>query len=471
MRVLDTSSGEFAELKPKGLPYAILSHTWDENGEQSHQDVRDIQHSWDHRSRSFLVLARQAVFFGFFLIISRIFHIVAVALCHGHLTGSLTFRLCSSRRQHFVSQLKNWSGIFRDTSMACYFPFTMLMDTALSEKLRGACAVALADGYRYIWIDSCCIDKTSSSELSEAINSMYLWYRDTVICYAYLADVLSGEDPRAPDSSFRRSRWFTRGWTLQELIAPRRVVFLAQDWHILGTKHSLGDVVAEVTGIDYDVLAYTKSLDAISVATRMSWASNRKTTRVEDEAYSLLGIFDIIMTPVYGEGERAFRRLQEEILKRIPDQTLFAWGSIYAAGPLLSTGEATDSALTLPGDDLLRICYIEPHPQLATLFAPSPSSFAHARDIHPIPRAEFSRLLGLEGLPFEEYATSPSGIRTHFPLVVLKADHALPVSINIRFGANPPVSDTCLVLLACWDSEQQLLARICEVRPGNGGPD
>ena len=168
---------------------------------------------------------------------------------------------------------------------------------------------------------------------------MYSWYRGAIICYAYLPDVPSDEDPRAPGSSFRRSRWFTRGWTLQELIAPRRVVFLFRDWKILGTKYSLADVLVEITGIWDEVLAGNLPLRSVSVATRMSWASNRETTRVEDEAYSLLGIFDITMTPVYGEGERAFRRLQEEILKRIPDQSLFAWGSFYP-GPIWSPHKA-----------------------------------------------------------------------------------------------------------------------------------
>ncbi|TBU47153.1 heterokaryon incompatibility protein-domain-containing protein, partial [Dichomitus squalens] len=189
-----------------------------------------------------------------------------------------------------------------------------------SEKTRRACAVARAHGHRLIWIDASCVDRTSSAELSEAINSMFRWYRDASVCYAYLAD-----DPRAENSAFRHSRWFRRGWTLQELIAPPVVVFLSLDWRFLGTKASLSRVVEAVTGIDRPVLLHRMRLDEVSVARRMSWAAERRTTRAEDEAYSLLGIFDVNMPTLYGEGRRAFVRLQEEIMKRIPDQSLFTW--------------------------------------------------------------------------------------------------------------------------------------------------
>ncbi|KAI1786361.1 heterokaryon incompatibility protein-domain-containing protein, partial [Ganoderma leucocontextum] len=196
----------------------------------------------------------------------------------------------------------------------------------LSPKIREACAVARAHGYRYIWIDSCCIDKSSSSELSEAINSMYAWYAIAGVCYAYLADVPPGDDHEAQGSRFRKSWWFTRGWTLQELIAPVNVVFLSVDWAPIGSKHALGSLVESVTKIDYQALLHLEPLHKFSVAQRLLWAANRKTTRKEDRAYSLLGIFDIHMPTLYGEGDRAFRRLQEQIMQRIPDQSLFAWG-------------------------------------------------------------------------------------------------------------------------------------------------
>ncbi|KAI0654520.1 heterokaryon incompatibility protein-domain-containing protein [Cubamyces menziesii] len=199
-------------------------------------------------------------------------------------------------------------------------------DARLSAKLRQCCAVARRFGYRLVWADSCCIDKTSSAELSEAINSMYQWYAGADLCFAFLEDVDDDVNPRREDSAFRRSRWFTRGWTLQELVAPSEVIFLSRRWSVLGSKSSLCDLIEEITGIDSHILLHLRPLSSVSVAQRMSWASRRTTTRVEDEAYSLLGIFGLHMPTIYGEGRNAFRRLQEEIVQRIPDQTLFVWG-------------------------------------------------------------------------------------------------------------------------------------------------
>ena len=201
-------------------------------------------------------------------------------------------------------------------------------DSGLSEKIRRACEIARRDGYRYIWIDSSCIDKTSSSELSEAINLMFNWYRGAQVCYAFLVDVPSDEDVRAKRSKFRSGRWFGRAWTLQELIAPRIVIFLSQDWRHLGTKDALAELIQEITYIDRQILTHEKALAGESVAERMRWAVRRSTTRVEDEAYSLLGIFGITMSTLYGEGAHAFQRLQVEILQRIPNQSLFVWGDV-----------------------------------------------------------------------------------------------------------------------------------------------
>ena len=145
----------------------------------------------------------------------------------------------------------------------------------------------------------------------------------------FRSDVSPGDDLRAPQSSFRKSRWYTRGWTLQELIAPGFVTFLSDDWTVIGTKHNLFDLIEEITGIPSEVLLSVEPLDEFSVAQRLSWAAHRETTRVEDRAYSLLGIFNINMPTLYGEGELAFRRLQEEIVRRVPDQSIFAWEKIY----------------------------------------------------------------------------------------------------------------------------------------------
>lgn len=198
------------------------------------------------------------------------------------------------------------------------------------KKIKGSCSLAKSHGFEYAWVDTCCIDKTSSAELSEAINSMFLWYQEATVCYVYLADVphrhCDDEIPTIAQSHyFRRSRWFRRGWTLQELLAPAMVLFFDQDWAEIGTKLSLSSEISGLTNVPEAVLEGTKSIDEISIATRMSWAAHRETARVEDTAYCLLGIFNINMPIMYGERERAFMRLQEEILKVTDDHSVFAW--------------------------------------------------------------------------------------------------------------------------------------------------
>ncbi|KAM5546072.1 hypothetical protein V8D89_000198 [Ganoderma adspersum] len=182
-------------------------------------------------------------------------------------------------------------------------PLSIWDDPDLSSKIRDACAVARANGFDLIWIDSCCIDKTSSAELSEAINSMYAWYAGAEVCYAYLADVPPHDDHWARRSPFRRSVWFTRGWTLQELIAPFEAIILSQDWNVIGSKRDLVDLIEAITNISTEALLHEIPLHKFSVAQRLSWASRRWTTRVEDQAYSLLGMFDIHMPRMHGEGE------------------------------------------------------------------------------------------------------------------------------------------------------------------------
>lgn len=194
------------------------------------------------------------------------------------------------------------------------------------SKIEGACKHALKDGLDYIWIDTCCIDKTSSSELSEAINSMFRWYEDARICYAYLSDLSVRDITSKGDfrKNFRACKWFTRGWTLQELLAPPLVGFYTREWHVLGSKTTLSAHISSITRIDINALNGTR-LSSYTIAQRMSWASKRVTTRPEDVAYCLLGIFGINMPLLYGEGDKAFLRLQEEIIKTSDDHSIFAW--------------------------------------------------------------------------------------------------------------------------------------------------
>ncbi|KAI6018861.1 hypothetical protein EDC04DRAFT_440742 [Pisolithus marmoratus] len=198
------------------------------------------------------------------------------------------------------------------------------------KKVIKSCEQALQDGYNWIWIDTCCIDKRSSSELSEAINSMYRWYRKSQKCYAYLDDVEDSILPTQQDfGKFDKANgwpaWFSRGWTLQELIAPKQVKFFTKDWVPIGDRESLATTLEKITRIPLNVLKEGQIPRRLCVAEIMSWAADRKTTRVEDGAYSLLGLFDVNMPILYGEGEKAFRRLQLEIIRVSGDHSIFAW--------------------------------------------------------------------------------------------------------------------------------------------------
>lgn len=215
------------------------------------------------------------------------------------------------------------SGDYRKDKIGCF-------------KLEKAREQARQDGYQYVWIDTCCIDKRSSAELQEAINSMYHWYGRAAVCYAYLNDVDSDVE-----NTFDESRWFTRGWTLQELLAPEFLQFLDKRWIHLGTKKEMSRRISIMTGIPDEVLQGSKSPHVCSVAQRMFWASKRETSRIEDIAYSLLGIFDVNLPLIYGERGKAFRRLQEEIIKSTADQSIFAWD-----GPKVQT---EDDVVTMPG--------------------------------------------------------------------------------------------------------------------------
>jgi hypothetical protein len=231
------------------------------------------------------------------------------------------------------------------------------------QKITTFCAQARDRGFEWAWVDTCGIDKTSSAELSEAINSMYKWYEQSAVCFVYLPDVTAQVQPDGSTNSldFNSSCWFTRGWTLQELIAPRSVEFYTSDWTHIGDKSSKVNELSRITGVDAGVLRGASPVWACSIARIMSWASKRVTTRKEDIAYCLLGLFGIHMPLLYGEGDRAFIRLQEEILKHSSDQSLFAWN------PLVERYYGEQMSDFLCG-----------------IFAPSPACFADSRDIVPL---------------------------------------------------------------------------------------
>ncbi|KAI6261326.1 hypothetical protein MCOR19_002361 [Pyricularia oryzae] len=195
------------------------------------------------------------------------------------------------------------------------------------SKIVGIRALALEADIDFAWVDTCCIDKTDSVELGEAINSMYRWYAQAAVCFVYLGDLPATiTDSAFAAGQLHACKWFTRGWTLQELIAPKIVNFYNSDWRFVGSKSDhFASTIAGFTNIAEDVLLHKKDPSEYTVAQRMSWASGRRTKRPEDRAYSLMGLFDISMPPVYGEQDRAFQRLQEEVIRTNPDMSILAW--------------------------------------------------------------------------------------------------------------------------------------------------
>ena len=172
---------------------------------------------------------------------------------------------------------------------------------------------------------------------------MYRWYENAKVCYAYLHDV---PDPWFPTTSdhgryydfLGRPEWFSRGWTLQELIAPDNVQFFNKDWQCIGDKRTLAPTLQNITGVPEHILVDGLHGNRPCVAQIMSWAGRRKTTRVEDRAYSLMGLLGVNMSMLYGEGKKAFHRLQLEIIRASNDQSILAWycwqrGSIFAGDP------------------------------------------------------------------------------------------------------------------------------------------
>ncbi|KAF2723561.1 hypothetical protein K431DRAFT_283002 [Polychaeton citri CBS 116435] len=199
-------------------------------------------------------------------------------------------------------------------------------------KINQLCQLASLQGYEYVWLDTCCIDQKNPAELSASINSMFQWYQEAAVCYVYLA----GHDALNEKSDPMQDIWFSRGWTLQELVAPRRIEFFDKNWLSIGVFDpdgmqtardlSLMNRIFDRTGIDKSSLMGEGQLEAVSVARRMSWYRGRTTGVPEDSAYCLMGIFSVNMPTIYGEGRvRAFRRLQEEIMRYSDDHSLFAW--------------------------------------------------------------------------------------------------------------------------------------------------
>lgn len=270
-------------------------------------------------------------------------------------------------------------------------------DREAYRKATCAAEQAIKDGLDYIWIDTICIDKTSSAELSEAINSMFSWYEGAEVCYAYLSDVLFEDLAGIKESPLRRSRWFTRGWTLQELIAPSELIFYSSEWTKIGTRDQLGILVSVITGIKSHYLmrerglrpkntTTTRATNSLArtpfhnatIAERLSWVSNRVTTRPEDIAYCLLGLFQINMPLLYGERGNAWIRLQKELIAASDDESIFAWVSVPRLEALMGDDDDLDETGLEVGpntrlDHLVRTRW--KYSGSSTMLAPDPVNF------------------------------------------------------------------------------------------------
>ncbi|CAK7212406.1 hypothetical protein SCUCBS95973_001452 [Sporothrix curviconia] len=259
-----------------------------------------------------------------------------------------------------------------------------LTDKRGFAKITATCALARQRGLEWAWIDTCCIDKTNNTELTESINSMFRWYQNAAVCFVHLVDLDArppspgpGAGPTADDvyGRMRGCAWFRRGWTLQELLAPATVELYDGRWLPIGSKTDLAPLLADITRIPVPAILGEAPLTSYAAAQIMAWASPRMTTKVEDEAYCLLGLFDVYMPLIYGEGKRAFQRLQEEILKRTTDLTLFAWVSADEAAAMdLETAQSLQRSASPSLSSVRRTAYMP-------LLASSPAEFEHCRGL------------------------------------------------------------------------------------------
>jgi hypothetical protein len=310
------------------------------------------------------------------------------------------------------------------------------------KKIEYTASQAIRDQYEYIWVDTCCIMKTSSAELTEAINSMYQWYKGAQVCYAYLSDVDASDLPLTAleGSQLQRSRWFTRGWTLQELLAPTAVQFYDKKWTKLGSKDWLSYEIEIITGIGRDYLL-GRELNRASIAERMLWASHRSTTRTEDIAYSLLGLFDVNMPLLYGEGERAFMRLQEEIMKVSEDRSLFVWNMRSKTGnetlPSIKDWTEADSTVKTTNSGLL---------------APSPACFVVNCD------AQFGFCSPYNRRFAEHYFMTNKGLS--IPLYLTPLDPQNDIYVTELAKPVNSTEDKCGILLKCVSNVQKAFIRI-----------
>jgi hypothetical protein len=264
-------------------------------------------------------------------------------------------------------------------------------------KLQSFCKIARDAGYRWAWMDTCCIDQTNNVELQESINSMFVWYHHSALTIIYLPDVPPFSEPGA----LAKSVWNTRGWTFQELMASRCILFYQSDWTLYlndrSPNHKDSDNIikelAEATGIDRETLVDFHP-GTKNVRKTLQWASSRTTTRQEDIAYSLFGVFCVRPGVNYGEKKQsAIGRLLETIIAQSGDITALDWVgkpsefnsclpadiSSYKAPPYiypsLSTKELNESVSSLRDTGVVQLAS-KLYSKLDSLHAPR---FVHRR--------------------------------------------------------------------------------------------
>lgn len=302
MRLLniETLRLESYENADKAPPYAILSHAWEQE-EVLFNDLQDQPHHKDFRDLKTRFDDLQSRFDD-------------LELLSEELLGRPVRRRQAASGPQSSKHLDNEERVHKTDNR------TESEDPRLSpakqkkgwSKIEGCCREAAKFGLDYVWIDTCCICKDSSTELSEAINSMFAWYRDAKICFAYLSDASSADGAFRPSFYPDPSNWFSRGcrgWTLQELIAPVDVFFYQREWILLGQRSTFGSRIEEITGISERFLSgsINEEDSSLSVAKKLSWSAHRQTTRPEDRAYSLMGIFSVNMPIIYEKvGDRHF---------------------------------------------------------------------------------------------------------------------------------------------------------------------
>ncbi|KAI1380586.1 heterokaryon incompatibility protein-domain-containing protein [Hypoxylon crocopeplum] len=310
--------------------------------------------------------------------------------------------------------------------------FRNITDREARNKLKGwskvvnYCRRADRDGWNYVWIDTCCINKNDTTELGEAINSMFRWYEEAQVCYAYLADVppLYRSTDRDVKSypwvwHFRSSRWFTRGWTLQELLAPSFLLFVDCSWGTIGPREEYASEIHKATGIRFKHL---RDFRSCNLATKLSWAANRETIREEDRAYSLLGILGVNMTLHYGEGKRAFVRLQRELIRNYYDETILAWGKTSYARKIFND---------IPGD-------VKDDP---SIFATSPEMLVHPKSMVTWPFEKRRR-----GFTIANAGVYINAEVIIFPKAIREREDLYAIKLNCSWVLSAPKSPMMLLL-------------------------